>query len=185
MLTPPVSRKRDHAVGADRAAITLVEFGDYECPFCGQAHSILKDAFRQMEADVLFVFRNFPLTQVHPRALPAALASEAAGAQGAFWPMHDTLFENQRALKDDDLTRYADDLGLDVDRFVTDLEDDIFLRKVRADFSSGARSGVNGTPTFFVDGERFDGDWANGGLVALLNRLIRTRAQGLGDAPTP
>ena len=112
-------------------------------------------------------------------------ASEAAGAQGAFWPMHDTLFENQEALDDEDLTRYADDLGLDVNRFVTDLEDDTLLKKVRADFRSGARSGVNGTPTFFIDGERFDGEWADGGLVVLLNRLIRTRAQRQGDAPSP
>jgi len=185
MLTPPVDRNSDHAVGSDHAGVTLVEFGDYECPYCGQAHAILKEALRQMEGDVLFVFRNFPLTQMHPRALPAALASEAAGAQGAFWPMHDTLFENQEALEDDDLTRYADELGLDVDRFVADLEDDTLLRKVRADFRSGARSGVNGTPTFFIDGERFDGEWADGGLVSLLRQLIRARAQSHGPAPMP
>src|SRR5690242_1468058 len=112
MLTPPVNRKSDHAVGGHHAEVVLVEFGDYECPFCGQAHGIIKDALRQMSDDVLFVFRNFPLTQMHPRALPASLASEAAGVQGAFWPMHDMLFENQDSLEDEDLTRYADDLGL-------------------------------------------------------------------------
>jgi len=180
MLTPPVNQN-DHVLGGDRPLVTLVEFGDYECPFCGRAHAIVKDALRRMSDEIRFAFRHFPIRQAHPHALPAALAAEAAGAQGQFWPMHDTLFENQHALEDDDLVGYANDLGLDVNRFIADIESGTHLQKVRADFRSGVRSGVNGTPTFFIDGQRFDGSWADGGLTLTLSTLVRARSLGPSD----
>jgi protein-disulfide isomerase len=160
--------------------VTLVEFGDYECSFCGRAHPVVTDALRRAPDEILFVFRHFPFSRVHPRAVSAALAAEAAGAQGHFWPMHDTLFENQQTLERDDLVRYAADLGLDVTRFVADFEGQTYLPNVRGDFLSGLRSGVNGTPTFFIDGHRFDRSWADGSLTRMLAALVRERTEGLG-----
>jgi protein-disulfide isomerase len=179
MLTPPVDR-HDRVLGGDRPLVTLVEFGDYECPFCGRAHPIVTDALRRMPEEIRFVFRHFPLSRVHPHALSAALAAEAAGAQGQFWPMHDTLFENQDALADDDLAGYAENLGLDVRRFIADFERGTYLPKVRGDFRSGVRSDVNGTPTFFIDGHRYDGSWIDGSLTRTLAELVRERAASLG-----
>jgi protein-disulfide isomerase len=184
MLTPPVS-SGDHALGGDRPLITLVEFGDYECPFCGRAHPIVTDALRRMPEEILFVFRHFPVSRAHPHALTAALATEAAGAQGRFWPMHDTLFENQDALEDEDLVGYAEDLGLDVPRFVADVQLSKHLPNVRAAFRSGLRSGINATPTFFVDGLRFEGNWADGSLTRMLATLVRRRAEGLAAEHVP
>jgi protein-disulfide isomerase len=181
MLTPPVDRN-DHALRGDRPLVTLVEFGDYECPFCGRAYPIVTDALRRIPEEIQFVFRHFPFSRVHPHALSAALAAEAAGAQGRFWPMHDTLFENQGALEDDDLVGYAEDLGLDLARFIVDMRGGRHLPKVRADFKSAVRSGANGTPTFFIDGQRFEGNWADGGLTRTLATLVRERAEGL-EAP--
>jgi protein-disulfide isomerase len=179
MLTPPINQN-DHVLGGDRALVALAEFGDYECPFCARAHMIMKDALQRMAEDVVFAFRHFPLAQAHPHAWPAALAAEAAGMQGQFWPMHDTLFENQDALEEDDLLAYADDLGLEIERFVTDIKEGTRRAKVRSDFHSGVRSGVNGTPTFFIDGQRFDGDWSDGSLILMLAGLIQERAKGRG-----
>jgi len=153
----------DHSTGPEDAPITLVEYGDYECPHCGRAHPIVKAVQRSLGDKLRFVFRNFPLSQSHPHAENAAESAEAAGAQGRFWQMHDTLFENQDALKDEDLVRYASELGLDVDRFAAELDSGMYTDAVAEDFSSGVRSGVNGTPTFFVNGERFDGDWSDSG----------------------
>jgi protein-disulfide isomerase len=184
VLTPPVN-PRDHILGTDQALVTLVEFADFECPFCGRAHPIVKDVLARMDGDIRFVHRHFPLTQAHPHALSAALAAEAAGAQGQFWPMHDTLFENQDALENDDLISYAEELGLDLERFVADFENETHLDKVRNDFRSGVRSGVNGTPTFFVDGERFDGNWTDGGLTRLLAELIRAKRTGIAADLVP
>jgi protein-disulfide isomerase len=137
------------------------------------------DALLRMP-DVLFVFRHFPLSQAHPHAVAAALAAEAAGAQGQFWPMHDMLFENQDALEQEDLIRYAEDLDLDVDRFLSDLARGTHLSRVRSDFRDGIRSGVSGTPTFFIDKERFDGTLSDGGLTRTLAALVRSRAAELG-----
>jgi protein-disulfide isomerase len=136
--------------------VILVEYGDYECPACGQAHYILQNLLAQAGDTVTLVFRNFPLTTVHPHAQLAAEAAEAAGAQGKFWQMHDTLFENQQALDADSLLEYAASLGLDVDAFAEDLTQRRFADRVREDFLSGVRSGVNGTPTFFINGVRHD-----------------------------
>lgn len=157
-LTPPVS-ERDHVAGPDDAPITLVEYGDYECPSCGMAYPIVKAVQRELGTKLRFVFRYFPLAEIHPHARHAAQAAEAAAAQGRFWEMHDLIFEHQRALEDRDLIRYAEMLGLDAARIAGELEDGTYAKRVRDDFRSGVRSGVNGTPTFFINGERYEGPW--------------------------
>lgn len=159
-LTPPVSAG-DHIAGPDDAPVTLVEYGDYECPYCGMAHLIVKAAQRALGGQLRFVFRNFPLGQIHPHARLAAQAAEAAAAQGRFWEMHDMIFEHQYALEADDLIGYAKSLGLDTLQVARDLEAGTYEKRVTDDFRSGVRSGVNGTPTFFVNGDRYDGSWAN------------------------
>jgi len=159
-LTPPVS-ERDHSVGPADAPVTLVEYGDFECPYCGMAYAVVKSAQRELGEQLRFVFRNFPLAEAHPHARLAAQAAEAAAVQGKFWEMHDTLFQHQDALEADDLTGYAKSLGLDMAQFARDLQDPKYAKRVREDFRSGVRSGVNGTPTFFINGSRFEGSWAN------------------------
>jgi protein-disulfide isomerase len=149
----------DHVLGPPDAGVSLVEYGDYECPFCGRAHGVVANILRRFGDDLLFCYRDFPLAQAHPHALMAAQAAEAAGAQGAFWPMHDTLFENQEALELEDLLSYAQWLNLDVTRFGEELQQGAHQPKVANDFRSGVRSGVNGTPTFFLNGTRFDLPW--------------------------
>src|SRR4051794_22296342 len=146
-LLLPVSG-RDHIQGSPSATKVLVEYGDYECPHCGAAHPIVKQVQAAMGDELAFVFRHFPLSNVHPHAWNAAEAAEAAGAQGAFWEMHDTLFTHQDALDEPYLVRYAGALGLDVARFAMELEEGIHARRVHEDFRSGILSGVNGTPTF-------------------------------------
>ena len=157
-LKPPVG-PGDHIQGPATAPITLTEFGDFECPFCGQAHLVVKALQEALGERLRFVFRNFPLAQVHPHALIAAEAAEAAGAQRRYWPMHDLLYDHQDALEPPDLVQYATLLGLDLDRFGGDLYAHRHRDKVRADLHSGALSGVNGTPTFFINGVRHDGGW--------------------------
>jgi protein-disulfide isomerase len=154
-LTVPVS-ERDHILGPVMAPVTLVEYGDYECAYCGQAHPVVKHLQRLLDRQLCFVFRHFPLTTVHPHAQHAAEAAEAAGAQGKFWAMHDILFAHQQALGDDNLVQYAAAIGLDLSRFISELARHIHAARVREDFLSGARSGVNGTPTFFINGVRHD-----------------------------
>jgi protein-disulfide isomerase len=157
-LTVPVS-ERDHVLGPATAPVTLVEYGDYECPFCGASHPILKQVRQVMGDDLRFAYRHFPLSQIHPHAYQAAEAAEAAGAQGRFWEMHDLLFANQDRLGLRDLIGYAGALDLDLERFVTDLRGHAYAGRLREDFLSGVRSGVNGTPTFFVNGMRHDGGY--------------------------
>jgi protein-disulfide isomerase len=149
----------DHVLGTDAATVTLVEYGDYECTFCGRAHGVLAQVLEHVGGEARFVYRHFPLSQLHRRARPAAQAAEAAAAQGRFWDMHHTLYEHQDALETEDLFEYADALGLDLVRFAHELREKVHLARVRADFLSGVRSGVNGTPTFFINGERFDLPW--------------------------
>jgi len=167
-LVLPVSTDRDHIQGPADAPVTLVEYGDYECPYCGAAYPIVKDVQAQIGDRLRFVFRNFPITTSHPHAEQAAEAAEAAAAQGGFWPMHDLLYENQRRLQDDDLRGYAAQLGLDLDRFDRDLTGHVHASRVREDFMSGVRSGVNGTPTFYVNGVRHDGAYDAESLLAAL-----------------
>jgi len=158
-LAVPVSEDRDHIRGPRIAPVTLLEYGDYECPYCGQAYYVVKELEQRAGNLMKLVFRNFPLTTVHPHAERAAEAAEAAGAQGKFWEMHDLLYENQQALEDEDLMKYAAWAGLDINRFVRDLREGRYLNRLREDFLSGTRSGVNGTPTFFINGFRHDGSW--------------------------
>ena len=158
LLTPPVSDD-DHRAGSDDAPVTLVEFGDYECPYCAAAHPMVQEIQRTLGPDLRFVFRNFPLAQIHPHAQRAAEAAEAAGAQDQFWGMHDLLFENQDALEESDLLRYAAALSLDGDRFARELSAGLYTDRVRRDFRSGVKSGVNGTPTFFINGVRHEAPW--------------------------
>jgi len=176
-LTPPVGAL-DHVAGSADAPLTLVEYGDYECPYCGMAYPIVKAAQRKLGNQLRFVFRNFPLAESHPHAKRAAQAAEAAAAQGQFWPMHDVLFEHQGALEDADLVRYAKQLGLDAERFARELEAGTYEKRVRDDFRSGVRSGVNGTPTFFINGTRWDGGWAD--EAAFIDALHRQAAPRLG-----
>jgi len=137
--------------------VTLVEYGDYECPHCGRAYPIVKAVQRSMGDNLRFVFRNFPLTKSHEHAEHAAEMAEAAGEQGKFWEMHDLLFENQKALEDEDLIRYAASLGIDAAWAAAALAQGRFTARVREDFASGVKSGVNGTPTFFINDTRYDG----------------------------
>ncbi len=156
-LAVAVSDQRDHIQGPPAAGVTLVEYGDYECPYCGQAYPIVKELIKRMGEQIRFVFRNFPLAEMHPHAAHAAEAAEAAAAQGRFWEMHDMLYEHQQALQDDDLVAYAIKLNLDKDRFVAELSRGTYVERIREDFLGGVRSGVNGTPTFFINGRRHDG----------------------------
>jgi protein-disulfide isomerase len=144
-------------LGPETALVTLVEYGDYQCPVCGQAYPIVKELLARLGQQVRFVFRNFPLSTIHPHAEGAAEAAEAAGTQGRFWAMHDVLFENQDALGGKDLVGYASALNLDESSFVEDLTEHAHAARVEDDFEGGVRSGVNGTPTFFINEERHDG----------------------------
>jgi protein-disulfide isomerase len=172
-LAVQVSEERDHVRGPFASPVTLVEYGDYECPFCGQAYYLVKDLGQRVGNLMRFVFRNFPLTTVHPHAERAAEAAEAAGAQGKFWEMHDLLFENQQSLEDQDLMKYAAKVGLDIPRFVREMREGRYLNRIREDFLSGARSGVNGTPTFFINGLRYDGPRDLDTLMAAIENAAR------------
>ena len=171
VLTVPVS-ERDHVRGPATTPLTLLEYGDYECPFCGAAHPIVKQVERLLEGDLRFAYRHFPLRQIHPHAYQAAEAAEAAGAQGRFWEMHDLLFEHQDRLDTPDLITYAKELGLDLARFGHDLETHTHAPRLREDFLSGARSGVNGTPTFFINGVRHNGGYDLPSLVEALREAL-------------
>jgi protein-disulfide isomerase len=155
-LTLPVT-DRDHIQGSPQAAVTLVEYGDYECPHCGRAYPIVEELRQNFGDRLRFVFRNFPLTQVHAHAEMAAEAAEAAGAQGRFWEMHQALFTHQNALDSAHLVQYAGRLRINAAQLGEALAAHTFRERVREDFMSGVRSGVNGTPTFFINGRRHDG----------------------------
>ena len=170
-LLVPVNES-DHVQGRSDAPITLVEYGDYECPYCGHAYPIVQEVQRRLGPSLRFVFRNFPLSEMHLHAERAAEAAEAAADQGRFWEMHDTLFEHQKALSDTQLIGYASSLGLDAVRVQRELASGVHRTKVRADFIGGARSGVNGTPTFFIDGVRYDGPWDLDSLMEALQARV-------------
>ncbi len=165
-LSLPVSATRDHVRGAPDASITLLEYGDYECPFCGAAHLVVNALQARLRDQLRFAFRHFPLTTVHPHSATAAEAAEAAGAQSKFWPMHDLLYENQSRLDASHLLGYARILGLKLEQFASDLANHTHAGKVREDFMSGVRSGVNGTPTFYINGLRHEGAWDFPNLLA-------------------
>ena len=146
VLATPVTADRDHIQGPADAAVTLVEYGDYECPYCGAAYPIIKDVQARMGERLRFAFRNFPITTSHPHAEQAAEAAEAAAAQGKFWEMHDLLYENQQRLGDEDLRAYAERIELDVERFDKELAEHVHAARVREDFMTGVRSGVMVSP---------------------------------------
>lgn len=171
-LTPPVNHQ-DHRMGTNRAVATLVEYADYQCPYCGDAAQILKGVRQQLGDRLQFVFRNFPLADAHPNALQAAEAAEAAGFQGKFWEMHDVLFEHQRQLDSAHLVRFARQLGLDLDRFEQDMKDHTAYARIQSNVESGRRSGVDQTPSFFIDGERYEGDWESNQLLESLASRAR------------
>jgi len=166
-LKNPVTAN-DHAQGAANAPLTLVQYGDYECPSCGRAYPIIKAVQRRLGSKLRFVFRNMPLTDAHPHAAIAAEAAEAAAAQGKFWEMHDALYEHQTHLSPGTIQSLAERLGLDLERFDAELGTGKYRTRVKRDFTGGIRSGVKGTPTFFINGERYDGDWDEDSLVEAL-----------------
>ncbi|AMJ61010.1 DsbA family protein [Bosea sp. PAMC 26642] len=169
-LSIPVG-PQDHAQGPADAPVTLVEYGDYECPFCGEAYPVMKAVQQAMGQEMRFVFRNFPIAELHPHAVRAAEFAEAAAGIGKFWEAHDMLYENQTALSDDDLLAYGVRLGLDA-AAVAEGFDGRFDQKIKGDFMGGVRSGVNGTPTLFINGLRYDGDRDVESLVEALGQAV-------------
>lgn len=161
---------RDHIQGPIDAPVALLEYGDYECPFCGEAQLIVREIQRRLGDALCFAFRHFPLTNVHPHAEHAAEAAEAAGEQGNFWAMHETLFANQDALDDESLVQYAAALGLDEIRLIQQVISSAYAGRIREDFKSGVRAGVNGTPCFFINGKRYDGSRALEPLLAAVSQ---------------
>jgi protein-disulfide isomerase len=169
--TPPLTPllgTRDHVLGPPEARLVMVEYGDYQCPHCRRAHPIVRQIIGRFGSDLTFGFRHFPLTKIHPQARLAAQAAEAAGAQGKFWEMHDLLFQHQDQLELEHLAQYAAELQLDVPRFRDELNTGVYSQRVRDDIASGIRSGVNGTPTFFIQNKRFNGGYD---LESLLKEL--------------
>jgi protein-disulfide isomerase len=170
VLTVPVTEDRDHIQGPGDAAVTLVQYGDYECPYCGEAYPIVKEVQARMANRLRFVFRNFPISTSHPHAERAAEAAEAAAVQEKFWQMHDVLYENQRELRDEDLRTYAEQLQLDIERFDKEMAEHVHAERIHEDFMSGVRSGVNGTPTFYINGVRHDDSYEAETLLDALER---------------
>jgi protein-disulfide isomerase len=174
-LADPVDPERDHVRGPLDAPVTVVEYGDFECPFCGQAESVVRELLSDF-GDVRYVWRHLPLTDVHPHAQFAAEAAEAAAAQGRFWEMHDLLMDRQDALKIKDLVVHAEEIGLDVDVFKEALKSRKGKQRVTQDVESADQSGVSGTPTFFVNGRRHHGAYDIDGLS---NAVIAARDRAL------
>jgi protein-disulfide isomerase len=166
-LAVPVS-ERDHSQGPATAAITLVQYGDYECPYTRQSTTIVRAIQQQLGEQLRFVYRNFSLTEIHPHALHAALAAEAAAAQGKFWQMHDSIFHHQHTLADADLEQFAEAVGLDLQQYARALADQRALARIEEDVEGGERSGVQGTPTFFINGFLYRGSWEHDALLAAL-----------------
>lgn len=163
---------RDHAEGPADAPVTLVEYGDYQCPYCGAAYPVVKRLQKTLGGKLRFVFRNFPLTQAHPYALIAAETAEAAALQGKFWEMHDLLYEQQKSLEPDLIPTWVKRLGLDLEKLGNDIAQGVVGERIREDRQSGIRSGVNGTPTFFINGARFDGPPDYDSLLSALEAAL-------------
>jgi protein-disulfide isomerase len=175
-LSVPVNRT-DHALGASHAAVTIVEYGDFECPNCKQAAPVVKLLLARFADRIRFIYRHFPLEEVHPHALHAALAAEAAAAQHKFWAMHDLLFEHQDHLKLKQLREYAERLELDMLRYDVDIEDELYLQRVREHIDSGSRSGVRATPTFFINDVIHDVSFGVQALFDGVEAELRRNAQ--------
>ena len=173
-LTPPVS-ELDHQKGPVDAPVVLVEYGDYQCPYCGRADPVIQELQERLGREFLYVYRHFPITTAHPHAQKAAEAAEAAAAQGKFWQMHHLLFSHQNALDEANLLRYAAQVGLDAARFQQELQEGVYAERVREDFLSGVRSGANATPTFFINGLRYDGAWDLESLMEAIEKPLGKR----------
>ncbi|MBB4801644.1 protein-disulfide isomerase [Flavobacterium nitrogenifigens] len=169
-LQPEVS-KTDHIQGKKDAKIVIVEYGDYQCPYCGAAYPVLKEMMEKYGKRIEFVFRNFPLSEMHQYARPAAIVAEAAALQGKFWEMHDAIYENQEYLDEAFLLELADKLGLDSRQFNMDIKKSELAAKVDSDFESGVMSGVNGTPSFFVNGRKFNAGADD--LLQLMSEIVK------------
>lgn len=156
-LVLPVNEK-DHIRGPQTASVTLVEYGDYQCPVCRLANPVLQRLLESLNGEMRFVFRHFPLQQAHPYALMAAKTAEAAGKQNKFWEMHELLFANQLQLSLEKWVSFAEQLQLNIDKFKADLQSEEIANIIKEDFHTGVRSGVNGTPCFYINGKRYDGD---------------------------
>ncbi|MBO0592625.1 thioredoxin domain-containing protein [Cellulophaga sp. E16_2] len=170
MSLHPAINHSDHIKGNLNASLEIVEYGDFECAHCGAAHSIMETIMKEFSNQIKFVFRNFPLSEMHTNALEAAKATEAAALQGKYWEMHNSIFENQDYLQPKDLIQRAENLGLDIQKFKVDMRKNSIAQKIETDFESGIRSGVNGTPSFFINGNKFDGDASN--LLALIQESV-------------
>ncbi|WP_343523647.1 thioredoxin domain-containing protein [Pedobacter sp.] len=160
VLKPEIN-DQDHIQGNDSASVTIVEFGDYQCPYCGDAYPIMKEIEETFGDQIKFVFRHFPLANAHQYAFPAAIAAEAAALQGKFWEMHDALYENQYRLNAELFDELAETIGLDLEQFQKDSASEAIKTRIEDHFDSGIRSGVNGTPSFYVNGTKFDGGAAD------------------------
>ena len=171
-LTPPIN-KNDHVQGPPDGIVTLVEYGDYQCPHCGAAFPIVKQIQKAFVKNLRFAFRHFPLSNVHEYAFLAAIAAEAAGRQQKFWEMHDMIFERQSLLNEYAFLEFAKEVGLKIPVFKMDLQDPKLSEKVEADFESGVRSGVNGTPSFFINGNKHDGPFDYATLASAVQEKMR------------
>lgn len=169
-LKPAVS-KTDHIQGKKDADIVIVEYGDYQCPYCGAAYPILKEMMTKYGKQIKFIFRNFPLSEMHQYARPAAIVAEAAALQGKFWEMHDAIYENQRLLSEPFLLELVEKLELDPHQFNVDIKKSELATKVDSDFESGILSGVNGTPSFFVNGRKFNAGAED--LLQLMSEIVK------------
>lgn len=169
----PAVLDKDHVRGPKNAPITLVEYGDFECPHCGRAYTYLKELQEELGDKLRLVYRHYPVAEYHPHAEMAAEASEAAGAQGKFWEMHDKLFEHQNALETDYLIKYAKELDLDVPKAREELREHVYRKKVDADAESGEENGVEATPTFFINGQIYEGPNTKESLRAAIQQYLR------------
>jgi len=168
-LAEPIN-ENDHVTGAPNAPVTLVEYGDYECPDCLNTQPIVAELRKRHGEKLRFVFRHFPVSSVHPHASAAASAAEAAGEQGKFWEMHETLFKHQKEFGEIDLSHLALRLGLEIYKFESSIGQDLHRRRIDTDYASGLRSGVKGTPTFFINGIRYQGKIDLDSLTAAIEK---------------
>lgn len=168
-----IDADRDHIQGDAEAAIQLLEYGDYECPYCAEAHVAVKEVLQKLgRRKICFAYRHFPLAKKHLNAEPASEAAESAGTRNKFWEMHDLLFENQDALGEEDFVQYAEEIGLNGEDVVSDVQAGTNSERIQEDYKAGERAGVNGTPTFFINGERYTGEFD---AASLLEKLKATQ----------
>jgi protein-disulfide isomerase len=169
--------ERDQKEGNESAPLTLVEYGDYQCPHCGAAYPVIKKLQAHFGNDLLFVFRNFPLAEIHPFAMTAALTAEASGLQKKFWAVHDVIFTYQHQLSAQQLLKWAKEAGVELYKLEKDMQSEIVTSKVESDFEGGIRSGVNGTPSFFINEQRYDGDYSFEHMRNALDKILQTSSR--------